>query len=510
MAIDPKDHFDVSHRPAATLDDDWYAIVIGRDARPFTIGARFRLIAIAIGVIVALNLYAPGGPNTAERLLASAIIAACFLPIWLWMDRLDRAIPFMVFIAVFYAFYYAVPVFLLRKFSTDLFKSPLRDHAIVLALAYSLLGLICMYAGYYGILSRALGEVAPRFSLRWRDPRVVKQISLLLAALGIFLSSATMGEHMPDEMAELLTYAGDFSLIGICVLMALQLSGKLDVLTGTVLWTVLIPLRFFSGMSTGSLGTALAVGLTVIMIYSTIRRKIPWLVFAVGITFIFVLRPVEIPYRMMTGEGGVLADASASKRMLALGDLLYRATLGGAVSPQVFVEACASRLAQFTIFAAVVDDTPGTVPYWNGTTYIPLLTKLIPRAVWADKPEEMSGREFGHRYDLISWENRNTSVNLPQLVECYANFGVAGVIVGMFVIGLAYRMLISLYVHPGMGLGAVVGAVYVSSKLLDIGTAASMVFGGLPWAIAAMAIFHLVIEVTEIDLMSLVRRERPA
>jgi hypothetical protein len=486
---------------------DWYAIVIGRDARPFTIGARFRLIAIAMAVIAALNLYAPGGPTPAERILASAIIAGCFLPVWLWMDRLDRAIPFMVFLAVFYAFYYAVPVFLLRKFSIDLFKNPVSDHAIELALAYSLLGLICMYAGYYGIVGRAVAEVLPRFTLRWRDPRVVKQVGLVLAGVGIVLSSGTVGDRVPDEVAELLTYAGDLSLIGICALMALQLSGKLDLLTTTVLWCVLIPLRFFSGMSAGSLGTALAVGLTVIVIYATMRRKIPWLVFAIGITFVFIIRPIEIPYRAMTGEGGVLADASTTTRMEALGDLLYRATIGGAVSPQVFVEACASRLAQFTIFGAVVEDTPGTVPYWKGKTYVPLLTKLIPRAVWPDKPEEMSGQEFGHRYDLISWENRNTSVNLPQLVECYVNFGVTGVIVGMFAIGLVYRMLILLYVHPGMGLGAVVGAVYVSSKLFDIGTAASMVFGGLPWAIAAMAIFHLVVEVAEIDTASIVRRD---
>jgi hypothetical protein len=47
-------------------------------------------------------------------LLASAIIAACFLPAWLWIDRIDNSIPFLSFIGVFYVFFYAVPVFLLR------------------------------------------------------------------------------------------------------------------------------------------------------------------------------------------------------------------------------------------------------------------------------------------------------------------------------------------------------------------------------------------------------------
>jgi hypothetical protein len=51
---------------------------------------------------------------------------------------------------------------------------------------------------------------------------------------------------------------------------------------------------------------------------------------------------------------------------------------------------------------------------------------------------------------------------------------------GRFIFRVTYRLLIEMYVHPGMGLGALVGGVYVSSKLLDVGSAASMVFGGGP------------------------------
>lgn len=50
----------------------------------------------------------------------------------------------------------------------------------------------------------------------------------------------------------------------------------------------------------------------------------------------------------------------------------------------------------------------------------------------------------------------------------------------MFTFGLTYRLLIEMYLHPGMGLGALVCGVYVSSKLLDVGSAASMGFVGDP------------------------------
>jgi hypothetical protein len=54
--------------------------------------------------------------------------------------------------------------------------------------------------------------------------------------------------------------------------------------------------------------------------------------------------------------------------------------------------ASSSGLAQFTIFASVICDTPATVPYCKGETYAPLLTKLIPRFVYPDQPQELSGR----------------------------------------------------------------------------------------------------------------------
>jgi hypothetical protein len=69
----------------------------------------------------------------------------------------------------------------------------------------------------------------------------------------------------------------------------------------------------------------------------------------------------------------------------------------------------------------------------------------------------------------------------------------------MFTFGLTYRLLIEMYVHPGMGLAALVGGVSVSSKLLDVGSAASMVFGGIPCSIAFIALIHLLMEAAEVE-----------
>ena len=75
----------------------------------------------------------------------------------------------------------------------------------------------------------------------------------------------------------------------------------------------------------------------------------------------------------------------------------------------------------------------------------------------------------------------------------------------MFIFGLIYRLLLEMYVHPGMGLGALVGGVYVSSKLIDIGSATSLTFGAIPWSILFIALIHLLIVAAELDVATLRR-----
>jgi hypothetical protein len=98
-----------------------------------------------------------------------------------------------------------------------------------------------------------------------------------------------------------------------------------------------------------------------------------------------------------------------------------------------------------------------------------------------------------------------TSINLPQAVELCGNFGLVGVVAGTFVFGLIYRILFEVYVHPGMGFGALVGRVYVSSRLIYIGDAASRTLGAIAWSILFIAPTHLLIVATELDVATLSR-----
>ncbi len=80
-------------------------------------------------------------------------------------------------------------------------------------------------------------------------------------------------------------------------------------------------------------------------------------------------------------------------------------------------------------------------PYLNGSTYRILLTRLIPRIFWKDKPSDELGNSLGKYYSVLTQNDFGTSWNMPVINESYSNFGLKGVIVIMFLLGAISRYL---------------------------------------------------------------------
>ena len=85
-----------------------------------------------------------------------------------------------------------------------------------------------------------------------------------------------------------------------------------------------------------------------------------------------------------------------------------------------------------------------------------ILLFWVPRAFWEGKPLSTSF-DFA---DFAGWEAHNISFSLP--AEFYVDYGVAGVAVGMFIIGLLYRRL-DMFFSRRMVEGTIGRYVYVVS-----------------------------------------------
>jgi hypothetical protein len=86
--------------------------------------------------------------------------------------------------------------------------------------------------------------------------------------------------------------------------------------------------------------------------------------------------------------------------------------------------------------------TPEKIYFFQGDSYKSIYTKFIPRFIWEKKPRDAQGNFWGHRYLVLSPDDNTTSWNFPVLNEFYANYGMAGVIFGMFFLGFIIKLLI--------------------------------------------------------------------
>jgi hypothetical protein len=154
-----------------------------------------------------------------------------------------------------------------------------------------------------------------------------------------------------------------------------------------------------------------------------------------------------------------------------------------ASGPLVLVQFGAWRILQRTErisdLAYVVEMTPATVPYARGVTYAPLLSKLVPRFIWPNKPRETAGQFYGHRYAFLDPPDVDHSVNLPVVTEGWVNAGWTGVVLSATAIGAALRLIWTLWIGPTGAPGNVLIGMAVVGTAADAESNFSLVVGGV-------------------------------
>ncbi len=486
------------------MPEDIYERIASRANTKFSLSRQLATALFFILAVATLNYYAPAHSNSTERFYASLMLVLVAGPLWLWRLGIDHDPPFIVLLSVIYFYTYGLGVFLLRSFSGSVYGSDISPQWVEAALRLSLEGMVCMLAGYYAWPWLPVASVMPRFRMRWTDRRAVRAAGYVLAIGGVAASLAQI-PGLPKSLGQLMVYAQDSTTVGMCILLGLWLMGMVGNRQMLLLFAVLVPLRLGTGLIGGASGGAIFIILTLVLMYAALSHRIPWILVLAGTAAMFVIRPLELPYRAATWyPQGELYHASNLQKAEYMYGLIERTAVGGEVPPEVLIQAAAGRLSMFPMLADVVSETPSVIPYWSGASYYSLPFKLIPRIIWPGKPEEVTGRTFGHRYGYTPVEDPGTSINFAQEVELYANFGSYGVIIGMLIFGMIYRSLLSMFVHPQMGFGALIAAVFVVSSLFDIETGTGLVFGGIPWTliyIGAINAFVMLLhfEISDLD-----------
>lgn len=361
-------------------------------------------------------------------------------------------IPLMPLHGMFYIFSLGI-VALSDKMKWIIYDPIIIKDGLILAV----LGLVFLNLGYYLSLRIISNR---RRSIRFLDDLSVKRQMLIGWTLYIIyllfiifpsLSSINTVKHFPSVA------------MYISLGMLFQLTIKFPSLkVNTFLFILALTFILIKEILGGALIVPVMVGVFLAVIYWKLKGSIPWGFGLLIFLFVIVINPVKHSYRSLEAYGGIaFKEMSFGKKFSmysdSFGDFFNNdkgvlTTINNDVST-------VNRIANIPKLVDVVQRTPDEVPYWMGETYLPIFTFFIPRIIWPNKPVEKIGQEFGHRYGYLDENDRTTSMNLPWIIEMYANFGKNGIILGMFFIGVLFRFLVQkLSVSTNNGVEYIVGA----------------------------------------------------
>jgi hypothetical protein len=436
-------------------------------------GSAYPLLVLLM-LAVALIAVRPARVEWVGAVCVALTVPLCLWPLIQWWRGHDRSMPFIAAIGLFYLIWFVCQPFLTDFIWRD---GPIRLYRDGMALPGNQLGTDAMVAmaGGIAMLMIVLMGTARWLNQRIRPVRFVAQPSVRLAVglavlalsghFGGMLVSSRLGISSVEQLANPLAFVG----FGIPVFLAG--SNQIKRWWLIPLLGVLLPLKIVMGMESGNFIKVLMLPAFLVFLYLALNRRQA----VVFLTIILVVGAVGYrPFRdfrdhvwfsKLSGKTLQPADYLASMKFglnltFSAPMQLEAAVVDAPRSPFLgSLRETAKRVNAAVLFAQVHALSPDPVPYWHGETLRPLLTSFIPRFLYAQKPEERLGNEFGRRYVFIPADNMNMAVNLPWLVEAYANFGLWGMLATMSVVGLTLAGLNALLNSlSGQPLNMVIGS----------------------------------------------------
>lgn len=405
----------------------------------------------------------------------------CLAPAWFYFGkdaRYRRPFPFVPLIGLLYGLYYALsPALGIYDQHQTIVLSPRFDYdnAVFAALA----GWICLLVGY----STGALLVQPKrvHSHESQDGRALRRYGAVLAVTGLAASLLGRVFPIPVEAGGLLAFVRALGWFGSAILIALGVQSRLS--ASYKLLTLFSAAGYFLIILGGGLLSPVAIYGVILIMAAWIgsgRLKLSWLAAVVaGALIVVSLRGVTNQFRAVAWRGQEATGVVSGSRLFL--NLLSANVQKEGVQSTVArgFSSTEERSANLDVLADVIRRTPGEVPFWNGKTYLSLVGAFVPRFLWPDKPTKELGQGFGHRYGYLNPSDEKTSLNLPVLVEFYANFGVAGVIIGMWLVGLIYFAVDRAANNSGQSMLVSLAGVILIVPLMNIESDFSLTFGGL-------------------------------
>lgn len=444
--------------------------------------------AISLAVILPL-LLGEIGYQTWQMFLAIVLLEVCLYPTARYFARKEKGLPTMPIFSLAFALQFAIPIFT-REATIELAQGETRfleDSDVTAALMLAIIGITALQIGYYFFKRSPLEKAVPVARLPLNKTKAIICCLLLGVVLPLLFNlRAIIPEEYQLPLSAVLTLLQNQVYVVIGVLGWLVYGRKSSKWFAVWLYA-LIGITALHGISTGVLEEALIPIGVLFVVRWLFTRRISVTVAACVIGLILFLSPVKGEYRQqlrLDDSSGAAEMSSLARASLWIKQAAtyWTETFAGSRNLEEATASATSRTDFIHQVAYIHSMTPSEIPYQYGRTYSYFAVALIPRALWPGKPQAGSANGFfAISYGLLTEEGaKTTTFGMSLLGEAFINFGWLGVILVMFVQGLAISVLERIFgsLKSGAGGQAVFIAFFVFF-LNGIGSSAEILFGNI-------------------------------
>lgn len=351
--------------------------------------------------------------------------------------------------------FYLRPVLVLLGLPNEFPLTPY--HINYSAMGYITLGLIFFIIGYYNKISASCAaKIQNPFKKEWNVSRARSVFGILfLTGLGIKLFRVFNGMYVSGSEPSFFTHSSFVNSIGfldwlgyialvIAFISYFQLKKNND--AHYKLWRILAWGAFAVEIVYALPSCVRANVVIPIVLYFIVRFllvKIDYkMIFFAGLGIALVLFPLGNLCRHPQIMGMYNTPPTIQDSALQEAAPSPQETLARAASFTIYfiAESFLSRIDQSNVITGIIEH-PQPLLYGK-----PLLNFFVslgpPRFLWENKPIiTADGNAFGHVIGVLAPSNMNTFVGATVVGDWYINFGIGGIIIGMFFMGLLFRII---------------------------------------------------------------------
>jgi len=347
---------------------------------------------------------------------------------------LDLFSPYSVFLVMFF-FYFPFKAF------DIIFFGKYDEATLTMALIYIIIGLFSFFMGYYLKIGTMLGKmIKPMPDDLSRSKTLV--ISVIMAAFGVSLYflilkmadfGGIIGAYTNMWRFRRIAFSqgmGYFTLmmhlflnIPLTVWFIYLIKQEKSRKSVWLLFSFYLVMMSLILFSFGARGMVVGVFLSLIICYQYLKRSISFKYLAVIAVFLILLIGFATAFRGVAMGG------------ISIGEVV---TASAGLPAQEYLNILISRLDVLSFFMTILQDFPTQgMDFQYGRTLLNIFVQPIPRFLFQEKPC-LIGDIFTQQFypESVGWVSLDPSI----FGEMYMNFHVAGIVIGLYLLGIICRL----------------------------------------------------------------------